>query len=328
MKVAYRRIHLAPKNRQRLAEINTIIDEYRKQGYTLTLRQLYYQLVSRDIIPNQQKEYAKLSRLLGEGRMAGIVDWSAIEDRLRSLEKPGYWDSPLEILQMAARQFRRNNQEGQSNRIEVWVEKDALSGVLSRVTQKYGIGIQVNRGYGSITALRDAFERFLYSTVQGKCEKFYILYLGDHDPSGLDMIRDIEARIFEFWYGVTQNFHEEPCPKDFKESYEYEQFSKIFEIVPVALTASQIAQYNPPPNPAKMADPRSGKYVDEHGKTSYEVDALKPEVLNQILTDAITDRIDLDKYRLSLGRQSIERTAAIRAVDSIDLDDYKSDEEE
>ena len=75
MKVAYRNIRLSKENKVRLAQINTIIDEYAADGYVLTLRQLYYQLVSRDIIPNQQKEYSKLSKILGEGRMAGIVDW-------------------------------------------------------------------------------------------------------------------------------------------------------------------------------------------------------------------------------------------------------------
>lgn len=323
MKVAYRKIHMSKANKERLAEINAIIEEYRKQSYVLTLRQLYYQLVSRDIIPNQQKEYAKLSRLLGEGRMAGIVDWDAIEDRLRSLERPAYWDSPEDILQAAADQFRRNNQEGQDVKIEVWVEKDALSGVLSRITRKYGIGLQVQRGYGSITALREAYQRF---HNRGRGKRFSILYLGDHDPSGLDMIRDIEGRIFEFWWGMTHPI-DDPCPKDYKDCDDYEIFQDAFEIVPVALTSDQIAEYNPPPNPAKMSDPRSGDYIAAHGNVSYEVDALRPEVLNAILEAAIIERMDMDAYRASLKRQAIERAAAQRAIKNIDLD-APNDEEE
>jgi len=314
MKVAYRNIHLSKANKVRLGEINAIIDEYAAGGYVLTLRQLYYQLVSRDIIPNEQKEYAKLSKLLGEGRMAGIVDWSAIEDRLRSLEKPACWDSPKDILETAVRQYRRDNMERQINRIEVWVEKDALSGVLERITRKYGIGLQVQRGYGSITALRAAYERVV--SDEGR---FHLLYLGDHDPSGLDMIRDIEKRIFEFWWGENMDFTEEECPKDFRECYEYDLFRQIFQITPIALTAEQVRLYKPPTNPAKMKDPRSSEYVQKHGRVSYEVDALKPEVLNQILEDAILELIDVDRFNDSLERQRIEKEAMKKAIDSIDV---------
>ena len=312
MKVAYRNIRLSKENKVRLAQINTIIDEYAADGYVLTLRQLYYQLVSRDIIPNQQKEYSKLSKILGEGRMAGIVDWSAIEDRLRSLEKPACWDSPKDILETAVRQYRRDNMERQINRIEVWVEKDAISRVLERITRKYGIGLQVQRGYGSITALRAAYERVV--SDEGR---FHLLYLGDHDPSGLDMIRDIEKRIFEFWWGENMDFTEEECPKDFRECYEYDLFRQLFVITPIALTAEQVRQYNPPPNPAKLTDPRSSDYVQEHGDTSYEVDALKPEVLNQILEDAILELIDVEKFNESLERQRIEKEAMKKAIDNL-----------
>ena len=88
MKIYYRNAKLSAANKVRLDDINLIVVEYQNQGYKLTLRQLYYQLVSRDIIPNVLTEYAKLSKLLKEGRMAGIVDWSAIEDRLRV----PYWE--------------------------------------------------------------------------------------------------------------------------------------------------------------------------------------------------------------------------------------------
>lgn len=323
MKTAYRKIRLSPANKVRLGEINSIIEEYRLDGYVLTLRQLYYQLVSRDIIPNQQKEYKNLSKLLGEGRMAGYVDWEAIEDRMRKVEKPSCWDTPMDILQTAVRQYRRDNMENQPCRIEVWVEKDALSGVLERVTSKYGIGLQVQRGYGSITALKNAYERVIEDD-----RKFHILYLGDHDPSGLDMLRDIENRIFEFWWGDNQG-SDEPCPKNFMDSPCYPEFADRFEIVPIALTSAQIKQYSPPPNPAKMTDPRSGNYVDEHGNTSYEVDALPPKVLNRILTDAITDLMDLDEYDRSLERQKAEKWVMKEAISKMDFGSGKrSDEEE
>ena len=140
-KVKFRDIHLSKSNLERLALINSIIEEYQDDGYVLTLRQLYYQLVSRDIISNKITEYAKLSNLLKEGRMAGIVDWDAIEDRLRVPQSPASWESPQSILNACVDQYELPRQKGQQNYIEVWVEKDALSGVLKRVTEKYHVPI-------------------------------------------------------------------------------------------------------------------------------------------------------------------------------------------
>ncbi len=313
MKIAYRAMRLSKANKVRLGEINGIIEEYREQGYVLTLRQLYYQLVSRDIIPNEQKEYKKLGKLLGEGRMSGHVDWDAIEDRLRTVEKPSSWDSPADILQTACNQYRRDNMEKQPNRIEVWVEKDALSGVLERVTRKYGIGLQVQRGYGSITALKNAYDR-----MKDGDGKFFILYLGDHDPSGIDMIRDIGQRIFGFWWGDNMGA-DVPCPSDYSVPATYGKFKRQFEIIPIALTAEQIKQYDPPKNPAKLTDSRSSKYVDEHGASSYEVDALRPEVLNKILTTAIEDLMDMDLFHESIARQKAEKWVMKEAVSKIDF---------
>lgn len=332
MKIQYRKIRMSAANKTMLARINGIIQEYAKQGYKLTLRQLYYQLVSRNVIANQQKEYAKLSRLLGEGRMAGIVDWGAIVDRLRELEKPGSWASTWDILDTAVRAYRRDNMEGQGNAIEVWVEKDSLSDVLARVTTKYGVGLQVNRGYASITAMHEAYHRFKNAIEEDGAEKFHILYLGDHDPSGQDMIRDIEKRFFEFWWGdnVSNGEDEEDAlfdlsfpenPDTWEHHPEYDQFRAIFEITPVALTPAQIKRYSPPPNPAKMTDPRSEKFVSEHGRTSYEVDALPPQVLNQILTASIEELVDLDLFNDSVNRQEDERKAARITVDGLKPND-------
>ena len=212
MKIKYRDIHLSKANLERLDEINAIIVSYQKQGYRLTLRQLYYQLVSRDIIPNNVKEYGKLSNLLKEGRMAGIVDWDAIEDRLRKPDKPSCWDSPDQILDACINQYRCDRMQGQSTYLEVWVEKDALSGVLKRVTEKYGINIIVNRGYSSVTAMHDAHRRFRDEIKKIGASEIKVIYVGDFDPSGIDMIRDITDRIAEF-----------------NGSYD-------FEILPIALT--------------------------------------------------------------------------------------------
>lgn len=287
--------------------INSIIGEYQSAGYVLTLRQLYYQLVSREVIPNKVAEYDKLGVLLREGRMGGIVDWDAIEDRLRRPKKPASWDTPAELLMSAAQQFQMPRMKGQETYIEVWVEKDALSGVLSRVTMPYHIPILVNRGYSSASAMHDAYKRFKNEMIgTDGAKRIKILYLGDFDPSGIDMIRDIEQRVREFFLGAAGAFRKYAVGKSKKPNLDRhpqlweqvcrEKLKLDFQVVPIALTREQIDQYQPPPNPAKRSDTRFGKFEEAHGDTSWEVDALPPEVLNQILTDAIEERIDREMY--------------------------------
>jgi len=267
-------LHLGKKNIEKLGIVNDIIKEYLQQGYRLTLRQLYYQLVSRDIIPNSVKEYGKLSGLLVKGRMAGHVDWEAIEDRIRIPKLPYYAKNIQDAMSDIVGAYRLNRQDGQDVYIEVWVEKDALSGVLLRVTRKYHINLMVNRGYSSCTAMHDAYQRF---DLEDDKER-YILYLGDHDPSGLDMIRDVKDRLGEF--GLDD-----------------------INVIPVALTHEQIKKYKPPPNPAKVTDPRANDYISEYGRVSWEVDALNPKILNSLLEKAILDLIDEDKYEEMLEKE-------------------------
>jgi hypothetical protein len=309
MKIKFRNAKLSATNKHRLQQINEIIEEYQEQDLVLTLRQLYYQLVSRDIIPNQQKEYSKLSTLLKEGRMSGIVDWNAIEDRLRQVDRPSSWSSPKAILEAALSGYRKDRMKDQANYIEVWVEKDALSGVLSRVTYQYGIPIMVNRGYSSASAMYDSYKRFRGAIDRDQNCK--LLYLGDFDPSGIDMIRDIRDRIAEFLSKTYFDEHEEEDMQD-GESEEraksfLEWFETKFEIIPIALTRDQIDEYDPPENPAKRTDPRAKDFIAEHGTSSWEVDALRPDVLNTVLTEAIELRLDLEVYNEVLQSEEEDR---------------------
>jgi len=270
------KLHLSPKNKKQLEVINEIIDEYAAEGYKLTLRQLYYQLVSRDIIPNKQSEYAKLSNLLVKGRMAGVVDWEAIEDRIRVPFIPYWVHGVKDAIDDTISQYRLDRQDEQEVYIELWVEKDALSGVLKRITSHYHINLMVNRGYSSCTAMHDAYKRFRTQAIANE-KKIVILYLGDHDPSGLDMIRDIRDRLFEFGVDVT--------------------------VKPIGLTMAQIKQYNPPPNPAKITDPRAKDYIEEHGNTSWEVDALNPKVLHQLVRTNVEGMIDMGLFEEMLEKE-------------------------
>lgn len=286
MKEKFREVKLSKANKERLAIINKIIEEFRADGYVLTLRQLYYQLVSKDIIPNNQKEYAKLSRLLKEGRLGGIVDWSAIEDRLRQVRKVATWDSPKQILSAALNQFRLDRLQKQKKHVEVWVEKDALSQVVERAANPFQVPVLVNRGYGSISAIYDTYCRVKDAMVD-EDKDVTILYLGDHDPSGLDMSRDINKRL--------------------KELLSKEGLEDRFHIDHIALTMAQIQEFNPPPNPAKVQDPRAKWYIENFGDTSWEVDALPPAELNRIIQEEIGKYIDMEMYKQWEELEGVQR---------------------
>lgn len=362
-KIKFREVKLSKDNKLRLQTINRIIQEYQRQGYVLTLRQLYYQLVSRDIIPNKVSEYAKLSTLLKEGRMGGIVDWAAIEDRLRKPYTPASFDSPKDIMTAAMQQYQLPRMEGQAQYVEVWVEKDALSGVLKRVTSKYHVPILVNRGYSSASSMFDSYERFREPMKNGR--KCTILYLGDFDPSGVDMIRDVRDRTLEFllndenlvrWIGIEidkkEDDEREEVMEELSDNYnDYGAFPFLFnkeddeddidfnfakamifhkfEVMPVALTMQQIKQYKPPPNPAKKTDPRAKDFIKEHGATSWEVDALRPEVLNTILEMAIAERIDMDMYKNIVDREQADKDKLQEIIDmNYPADDTEEEDED
>ena len=265
--------NMRPATRELLDQIMTVTEKYAKKGHRMTLRQLYYQLVSTDILPNEQRQYSKLSKILTDARMYGMVDWDIIEDRLRQPQRPAQWNGVSNILEDAAGSYRLDRHKGQEHYVEVWVEKDALSGVLYEVTAQYHVQLMVNRGYSSITAMHDAALRIMVATRHNN-QRAYILYLGDHDPSGLDMIRDIRERLWRF--GLGKN---------------------LVTVHPVALTYAQIEEYGPPPNPAKVTDPRASQYIEEHGHTSWELDALPPDALHTLLHEYLQDLIDMDLYK-------------------------------
>lgn len=277
------------RTREYLDKIIVICDEYRAQGYKLTLRQLYYQLVSRDIIPNQQKEYKRLSEFLTQARMAGLLAWDIIEDRIRVPQRKSHWDGITDLVSSAVSSYRKDRWADQKKFLEVWVEKDALSGVLSPICDQYHVSLMVNRGYSSATAMHDAARRLAY--YEGRGQVCTVLYLGDHDPSGEDMVRDVQARLRIF-----------RCKTKVKK---------------IALTMAQIEQYNPPPNPAKMSDSRAQGYVDTHGESSWELDALTPDVLNKLLHKEIKQIIDMKKYNAIIKEEEEEVEALKEATEKL-----------
>lgn len=268
---------------------NSIITTYQSKGYRLTLRQLYYQFISRDLLPNSEKSYSKLGRVISEGRLAGLIDWDAIEDRVRVPRIPQEFENIQELVDVAIKAYRLPRWKNQKNYIELWVEKDALAGVLQPLASRYHVTMMVNRGYSSQSAMYEAGNRFI--DARQKHEACHLLYLGDHDPSGEDMVRDIRDRL--------------------------EMFGAKLEVDKLALTMDQIEQYNPPPNPAKMTDSRATGYVALHGSSSWEVDALPPDVLSNLIEGAIENLLDEELMNKVKEKEQVDKLRLQEVVKDI-----------
>lgn len=263
--IKYRDISFSSTRLDIIKKANLLIVDYRNQGYVLTLRQLYYQFVARGWIPNSQMEYKKLGDIINDGRLGGLIDWYAIEDRTRELAGNNHWENPESIIDACASQFMIDKWEGQECRVEVWVEKDALEGVVGKAARECDINYFSCRGYTSQTAMWNAGQRLKKYAQEGyDC---VILHLGDHDPSGIDMSRDIEERIRLFMDG----------------------FDDVMTFRRVALNDDQIQEYNPPPNPAKVTDSRFNQYQEKYGDESWELDALEPSVIHDLIVRVINE---------------------------------------
>lgn len=264
-----------------ITNANTIIAEYQAAGFGLTLRQLYYQFVSRDLLANKQTEYKRLGSVINDARLAGLIDWNAIEDRTRWLRSTdtdhGDADRWLSSIYTA---FSKSRWDDQPYYVEVWVEKDALVGVIESACNPLFVPYFACRGYASQSEVWAAGQRFARQFKAGK--DTVLIHLGDHDPSGIDMTRDIEDRLRMFCraHGASKP-----------------------DVRRIALNMDQVQQYSPPPNPAKTTDSRSDAYIREFGDESWELDALDPTTLAELITDEIQPMIDQDLWDAAEQRE-------------------------
>jgi hypothetical protein len=275
---------------------NEILDEYAKDGYDLSLRQLYYQFVSRNLIENTERSYKNLGSIISDARLAGRIDWDMIKDRGREMISNPHWTSPADILETCSGQYRIDRWGTQPNYIEVMVEKQALEGVLIPVCKQWDVPFTANKGYSSSSAMYEASRRYLRRAEQGK--GLYILYLGDHDPSGIDMTRDVDDR-FKLFLNQNLGLHES---------------EGLHEVQRLALNMDQIKKFKSPENPAKLTDSRSNSYIKKFGRSSWELDAIEPKRLAKLVSDAIAKLVDKKAWQKSgeaqqAGRNYIKKIA-------------------
>ncbi len=269
---------------------NDIIAEYEADGYQLTLRQLYYQFVSRALIDNNQRSYSRLGDIISDARMNGLIDWDSITDRLRGLRSVNTWGKPEEIVEAVARQFKLDLWVGQRYRPEVWVEKDALAEVIRRASFALRVPIMVCRGYMSQSAMFTSGHYRLRELVREGVTPV-VIHLGDHDPSGIDMTRDIEDRLATFAAGPVK-------------------------VERIALNMAQVEEYGPPPNPAKVTDSRAEGYIEKYGGESWELDALEPKMLHSLIQTTIKKYRDLARFEEEKRKEDRHKEALAAIADN------------
>lgn len=287
--IQYKDINFHPGRLAIIAQANEIINAWIAQGYRLTLRQIYYRFIALDILPeswidpiynakhgldartkNTLRNYKKLGEILNDARVGGLVDWDSMEDRTRNMLGATHHDGVNDALANLLTTYRREKWNGQPVRVEVWIEKDALLGIFEQICMKPEIDVPFFscRGYNSQSEMWAASQRLIYYETM-RNQRTVILQFSDHDPSGLDMTRDITNRLKMFGAHCT--------------------------VVRKALTIAQVRKLKLPPNPAKETDIRFEKYAKKFGRMrkgvrtadSWELDALEPNKLTALVRTSV-----------------------------------------
>ena len=276
------------KSRAVIRQVNEIVEEFRQGGFVLTLRQLYYQFVAHDLIENSIQSYKRLGDIVNDGRLAGLIPWDMIEDRTRNVSPTPMWgdpgdpDSPAEFIADWGRHFKNNPWTNQPIYVECWIEKDALLGVIEGPCSKWRVPYFSCRGYVSASEMYAAAKRLEERVEDGK--GVIILHLGDHDPSGTQMTENITERLDLLTRGLIRE--------------------KAMLVRRLALNMDQIRRYDPPPNPAKESDSRFLRYAQLYGThSSWELDAMRPEVLVKLIDDEIAGIVDQELWERDVAAE-------------------------
>jgi hypothetical protein len=279
MKISYVHRKFRASTLEVIEQADAIVQEYQAQGLDLTLRQLYYQFVARGFLPNNQKSYSRLGSIINDARLAGMIDWDALEDRTRNLAGTRHEDSPESAILDVAECYRIDKWQNQPRRVEVWVEKEALIGVFASICEDLDVDYFACRGFVSQSEMWRASLRMIRYRQDDQWP--VILHFGDHDPSGLDMTRDNNDR--------------------------FRIFTASVEVKRIALNMDQVEQYNPPPNFAKQTDSRYRAYQEQFGNESWELDALDPMVLRNLVEQNVLELRDPDLWGEMVAREEQER---------------------
>jgi hypothetical protein len=254
----------------------------------MTVRQVFYRMVSMGLIGKTEGEYkSTITRLLVEMRRSGAIPFTWLADGTRWMRKPTTYDSVEAALRETARTYRRSLWRDQLDYVEVWCEKEALAGVLVEVTEEYDVPLLVTRGYPSLSYLYTA----AHTIADQRFNQYHnvtLYYLGDHDPSGHDIRRAVEEDLNRFVADIVG----------------FQPRTAVFEFYPLAVEPSQIDEYCLPTRPTKQSDSRSKSFMGE----SVELDAIPPDELRRLVREAIEDHLDQGDLGVLRVAEESERT--------------------
>lgn len=260
-------------------EAQAIVESY---DTGVTLRQLFYRLVSRELLPNKQSAYSRLSSLTARARREGW--FPDLIDNTRRIRRPASWDTADEAAEAIITQFRRDRTDGQTHSIYIAVEKNALATLIGSWFYKEGIPVIAFGGYPSQT-----FVDQICADIDRQDRPAVLIYGGDFDATGVDILRDFIKRTNGFWD----------------------------ETLRIALNEDQIAQYNLPPLPGKSWDPRAAAFIEKYGKlVQVELDALPPDVLKSIYDEAVEQYWDKDVFEAVMDEEKEERKKLLMPDDA------------
>ncbi|HEY4707048.1 MAG TPA: hypothetical protein VII64_06265 [Thermodesulfobacteriota bacterium] len=246
--------------------------------HPMTLRQLFYRLVSIRGLQNSRADYQKLSRVMTQAREAGDINHEWLVDRSKPEIVPSVWRDPAGYLEAVARSYRRDYWQDQPYYAELWLEKDSLTGSVEGLVGELGITLRAHRGYSSTTKKLEIARLF-----DSKKKPIRIFYIGDHDPSGLDIERDLLDKISK--YQRTDNYA---------------------TIERLGILREDIALFNLPPLQIKDSDSRAPKFRLQHGAEVVEADALPPVELRARIREKVEALIDFTSWNHKLIAERAE----------------------
>jgi len=261
-----------------------------KEERRVTLRHLFYRVVSLGLIAKTETEYAKLSGYTMKWRREGSIPWSSFVDSTRWYHGVRTFDNLSAALENSKKCYRRNLWQSQKVYVELWTEKEAIAAIVQEAAEPFGVPVFPMKGFGSGSALHSIAQQIRYQQSHGK--SVYVYHLGDHDPSGR-CIDESTVRNLREDHGVEFTFKR------------------------IAVTPEQIKQYSLLTRPTKRTDPRAGSFEGE----SVEVDALAPHVIRELVENAITQHIDTTVWEREKKIEDMESESLSHLIDSFDEDD-------
>jgi hypothetical protein len=265
--------------------VTKLIDEalkILKEESPMTIRQLFYRMVSQLLLENKKLDYQRLSRFMTKAREDGRCDYNLIVDRSRPVYEKSVWKDPSGYARTVKHSYHKDYWAMQPRYCEIWAEKDAIVGSIEDLTRDLGVTLRVGRGFLSATRVNDIAQHFAY-IVKPKT----VFYLGDHDPSGQEIETTAFAKVRARWEAIRAD-------------------DTDLEIRRLAIHKSDIKLYNLPPLKIKDTDSRAVKFRKTHGARCVELDALPPTALRHRIKEAVEGQLDWGLWQHALEIEEVE----------------------